>query len=239
MNYYAHGRAWVDNPYYVAGTAIPDWLNVADRSVRARSKHAIAWIDDADPRIASLARGIVQHHHDDAWFHSTEAFGKMQWQITAKLVEALGPDPSLRASFVGHVLVEVLLDWVLIDEEPGGLDAYYRAVESLDPDFVEQTLGTIAGKPCRHLAWFIDRFSHEAFLWDYADDGKLWFRMNQVMRRVRLAELPEPFVHLLPEARRLVRHHRTQLLTPSENMPNVRGQAPRLNGKASLLRGSS
>jgi hypothetical protein len=40
MNYFAHGRAYLDRPYFLAGTAVPDWLNVSDRGARVRRKQA-------------------------------------------------------------------------------------------------------------------------------------------------------------------------------------------------------
>ena len=56
MNYFAHGYRFLDNPYFVAGTAVPDWLNVVNRKARVRSKHALPFIDDDDPRLAAVAR---------------------------------------------------------------------------------------------------------------------------------------------------------------------------------------
>ncbi len=44
------------------------------------------------------------------------------------------------------------------------------------------------------LAFFIPRFSAERFLYDYVEDGKLLFRRNGVMRRVRLPVLPSSLV---------------------------------------------
>ena len=38
MNYFAHGWNYVDAPYVLAGTAVPDWLSVVDRRVRARAR---------------------------------------------------------------------------------------------------------------------------------------------------------------------------------------------------------
>ena len=85
MNYFAHGQAFVDDPWFLAGTAIPDWLNVSDRGVRVRPKNAAHLMDDADRRVAALARGITRHHEDDAWFHSTAAFAELSWGFTARL----------------------------------------------------------------------------------------------------------------------------------------------------------
>ena len=59
MNYFAHGRTFIDDPYFLAGTAVPDWLCVVDRRVRARSKPASDLIRDSDLRVAAVARAVV------------------------------------------------------------------------------------------------------------------------------------------------------------------------------------
>ena len=51
-------------------------------------------------------------------------------------------------------------------------------------------------------------------MWDYLDDAKLWFRLNQVMHRVGLPALPERFCRLLPKARQQVAARSVELLTP-------------------------
>src|SRR5579863_4782510 len=104
MNYFAHGFAHVDDPWFLAGTAVPDWLNVSDRGVRVREKQAAPLVTDVDPRVAALARGIVQHHADDAWFHVTPVFAELSWSFASRLREVLAPDEGMRPSFLGHIL---------------------------------------------------------------------------------------------------------------------------------------
>jgi hypothetical protein len=214
MNYFAHGRQFVGEPYFLAGTAVPDLLSVVDRRVRARSQRALPLMDDPDRRIAAVAAGIVRHHHDDKWFHETRAFGELSWRFTAMVRDALPPDDSLRPSFLGHILVELLLDDTLIRRDPERLEAYYRAVEEVDPELIEQAVNRIAPRPTDRLATFLRRFCGERFLSDYAEDGKLWFRLNQVMRRVGLPPLPEEFCRILPAAREQVTERADELLTP-------------------------
>jgi hypothetical protein len=214
VNYFAHGRRFVDDPYFLAGTAVPDWLSVVDRRVRVRGKHAQAFVDDPDERLAALARGIAQHHHDDRWFHETTAFAELSWRFTARIRDALAPDDGLRPSFLGHILVEILLDAELIAQSPDELEAYYGALRSLDGQFVEAGVNRMAQQSCDHLAALLPRFIEERFLYDYADDEKLCYRLNQVLRRVKLATLPEGFGELLHEARRIVHARTDDLLTP-------------------------
>jgi len=212
MNYFAHGREFVDNPYFLAGTAIPDWLNVADRRVRVRSRSARPYVDD-DPRLAAIARGVMRHHADDAWFHETQAFVELSLEFTVQIRDLLAPDPGFRPSFLGHILVELLLDASLIVEEPSRLEAYYRAVEEVDAQLVQAAVARMAPRPADRLGRFVALFSEHRFLWDYLDDGKLCFRLNQVLARVKLPPLPDDFCRLLPDARRQVESRREELLT--------------------------
>jgi len=212
MNYFAHGRLFTDQPYFLAGTAVPDWLSVVDRRVRVRSRQALPFVDDRDPCLAAVARGVVQHHQDDHWFHTTPAFVGLSLQLSKQLRTVLPDDDSFRPSFLGHVLVEVLLDAHLIAADPARLDAYYRAVDAVDPELIGSIVNCMAHRHTPDLAAWIPRFSTERFLYDYADDAKLSFRLGQVMRRAKLPSLPESFVSLIPQARAQVERRADELL---------------------------
>ena len=204
MNYFAHGCRFLDNGYFLAGTAVPDLLSVVDRKVRTHRARATEFAGSLELCTASVAQGIVQHHHDDAWFHSTDAFNEVTWETTRLCYDLLPQDERFRPSFLGHILVELLLDAALIEMDPSKLERYYAAMEAVDVAAVEDAVCQIAGRPAKGLAWFIKRFCEVRFLCDYADDRKLIFRLNQVMRRVRLTALPESFVEVIGPAREMV-----------------------------------
>jgi hypothetical protein len=212
MNYFAHGRRYVQDAYFLAGTAVPDWLNVVDRRVRVRSKAAQPFIDDPDPKLAALARGIVQHHDDDQWFHQTRAFAELSLGFTLEIRELLKPDDGFRPSFLGHILVELLLDAALIEQDPKLLDQYYAAIDTVDPLIVTRAVVRMSGKEVNLIPW-IPRFSAERFLYDYLDDAKLLTRLNHVMRRVSLPGLPPTLQGFFGPARKAVRERQTELLT--------------------------
>ena len=221
MNYFAHGYQFLDNPYFLAGTAVPDWLSVVDRKVRARSKGAQALTDDEDPRVAAVAQGIVQHHHDDDWFHQTRAFAELSWQFTVSIRDSLrtndgASDDGLRPSFLGHILVELLLDSEIAAQSPGLLEQYYAALDVVDPLVVQTSVNLIASRQTDTLHEFIDLFRTHRFLFDYADDEKLLFRLNQVMRRVRLSALPDSLAELFTDFRTDICERYAELLTPNK-----------------------
>jgi hypothetical protein len=212
VNYFAHGRRYTEAPYFLAGTAVPDWLSVVDRRVRVRLKAARDFDAGSDAGAAAVAGGIVQHLVDDDWFHRTRAFAELSWQLTAAVRDVVPEDDGLRPRFLGHVLVEILLDAALISDDPGGLDAYFAALGAVDPRIVERTVNRLAQRPTDKLAGMIEHFTRMRILSDYLDDEKLWARLNQVMRRARLTQLPRDFLRILPGSRTLVAGRRDELL---------------------------
>jgi hypothetical protein len=217
MNYFAHALPFLDRPYFVAGTAVPDWLSVIDRKMRVRSKAAQMLVSHTDPRIAGVAAGIVQHHHDDRWFHQTQAFAELSLQLTADVRAVLPHDDGFRPSFLGHILVEILLDAALISDSPGQLDAYHVALQSVDPQLVGDVINQLATRRSELWPVFIPHFCAERFLYDYREDAKLLGRLNRVMRRLELPPLPDEFLDILPAARHAVAQRRRELLTPQPN----------------------
>jgi len=212
MNYFVHALPFLDRPYFMAGTGVPDWLTVADRRVRVRAKHAEAFQHDDRPWMAAVAGGVLQHLHDDACFHNTRAFVETSLELTLRVRDALGAESGMRPAFLGHLLVEVLLDATLIVENPAKLEAYYCALDLVDAQLVEAAVNGMAPRPTERLALLIGHFCRERILWNYLEDDKLMSRLNQVMRRVKLSLLPDEFVAVLPAARSLVTSRKGLLL---------------------------
>jgi hypothetical protein len=182
--------------------------------VRCRSRHAQSWVEHADPTRSAIARGVVQHHADDDWFHQTAAFGDLSMTFAREIRRVTRDSDGMRPSFLGHILVELLLDAALHAEQPMLLDRYYHSLERVCSRTISDVVGTMIGANASSLAPIIDRFVELRFLYDYADDERLHFRLNQIMRRVNLAELPASFRAVLPDARVLVAAARENLLTP-------------------------
>ena len=205
---------YLDRPYFAAGTGVPDWLTVCDRGVRLRVKHVEAFLrgKDISRTEAEIAEGILRHILDDRLFHQSRPFAELSLNLTVEVRDALEPDAGFRPGFLGHLLVEVLLDASLVADNPRLLEEYYRVMEAVDPAKIENVVNEIATRRTERLAIMISRFTRERILCDYREDAKLMVRLNQVMRRVKLAPLPESFIELLPRAREMVERRRGELL---------------------------
>lgn len=218
MNYFTHGRRFLDRPYFVAGTALPDWLNVVNRRVRLRSKRVAPFLRSTDPVHREIAAGVIQHHADDDWFHRTRAFAELSLQFAVSIRDRLPQDDGFRPSFLGHILVELLLDDCLARGEPGQLSAYYHCLENVEPPQIVDFVRQVAGRGGEELASFIPRFLQVRFLYDYAEDAKLLYRLNQVMQRTGLPPIPDAIAELLPHLRSSVQQRAAELLTPHRDV---------------------
>ena len=238
MNYFAHGMRFTDRPYFLAGTAVPDWLSVADRRVRMRPRRVAKFVEgetcDSNPRDASnprdfgnpgdfsaksnaslVAAGVMQHLEDDRWFHKTRAFLETSDELTRMFRGLLGPEDGFRPGFLGHLVTELLLDGVLIQQNPHLIDGYYAALHEVDPEVVQRAVNRMARHETTHLAAMIALFRREQFLRDYPDPGRLLDRLNQVMRRVKLKQLPDETRTLLASGWRIVKDRAGELLPPN------------------------
>lgn len=212
MNYFAHGVRFLDRPYFLAGTALPDWLSVVDRQVRLRARRVEPFVSgDATPE-AELAAGIMQHLRDDAWFHATPAFARVTAELTRLFRDALPPDDAHRPSFLGHIVTEMLLDAILIARDPPLLDAYYMAFAELDALRIESAVNRMARHPTDRLALFIPLFRRERFLADYQEPSRLLTRLNQILKRVTLSPLPGETESVLRAAWAIVETNAGELL---------------------------
>lgn len=217
MNFFAHSLPFLDDPWVVAGVCLPDWMSVINRRVRLRSRKVQPRVDDPDAATARVARGIVQHHADDEWFHETPEFALLNLDFSVELRQQVRLDDSLRTRFVGHILIEMLLDDWLSQSYPGKLEEYYGLLEQLPGDRLERIVADLAGVNPADVELpverFLPRFRRERFLFDYRDDERLLFRLNQVMSRVRLSELPAAMLAWFPSARKRVNDLAPQLLS--------------------------
>lgn len=204
---------------------MPDWLSVADRSVRVRKRLIDRYLlkfkntnfaeDDPEHQYRAIARGARQHLEDDDWFHRLPSFAEISAQLGRDFRTALGPDDGFRAGFLGHIVTEMLLDRTLIQQVPHLLDRYYKILSGLNSERIEQGVNKVATNPTDRLAPLLPRFFKERFLQDYLDLEKMLFRLNQVMRRVKLPLLPDHIVDVLDRSSQIVEDRHLELLPAS------------------------
>jgi hypothetical protein len=212
LNYFAHGFRFLSDPYFLAGTALPDWMGVIDRQHRLPPKLVRAWQHDGDADVRSLAAGILQHHADDEAFHTGQAFARLQVRF-ARWIRETDPGASDLAKYLlAHIVPELMLDALLIEAQPGKLEVYYEVVSELDSAQLAGMIARISGKWPTEMGRFLPLFVRERFLADYGDDDRLIYRLRQILSRVGWGPLPVGFESLLPAMREEVNAVRHELI---------------------------
>ena len=145
------------------------------------------------------------------WIH-VETIAELSLELTVAARDLLAGESGLRPAFLGHLLVEVLLDAAIYARQPELLESYYRVLDAADLDFVEEVVNRMTPRKTDRLAKLIRGFSAHRILSEYAEDAKLLVCLNRVIRRVGLPELPDAFGRILPEARQIVELRREELL---------------------------
>ena len=212
MNYFAHALNHLDRPYYMASTAIPDWLSAADRKVRLRPRQLEPWLNCDDDIQSAVAAGALQHLHDDDWFHATRGFVEVTSELTRHFRERLGSDDKFHCGFLGHVGMELILDGVLLAHYRTRFEDYWRILDAVDPTRIEIAVNRMARVPTERLAWFIDLYRREQFLRGYENDQSLLLRLNQVLMRVKLSPIPSDAIEVIAAGRDLVQQRLRDLL---------------------------
>ncbi len=213
MNCLAHAIRFLDDEWFMIGTGLPDWLGMADRSVRIRPKHIDPIIEAGESDLASLCLGIRQHWEDDDWFHTTAGFHDVTGRIGAMFKERFDSGDNYRSGFVGHIACELLIDGILAAQNPAALDRYYEIVANIDAKDLQNKINSIGAKQTESMILFLDKYSCEQFLRDYLTDEGLLYRLNRVLARVRLESLPPEAVTVVAESRELVRDELDDLLS--------------------------
>jgi acyl carrier protein phosphodiesterase len=197
MNYLAHARHLLDNPYALAGSALPDWLRILDRKNRFRA-HTVPAADDDDPRTHAVVAGLSAHFDDDAWFHVHPAFTSLLDDTTLRLRARA---PGVRASVLAHILIEMLLDAELMRRDPTALDRYVDALTRIDVHFLTEMSARHLPRAPTRLAELVAYFAANPFMADYETDDGVFARLAGLSSRVGLGDLPRVLLAEIGPAR--------------------------------------
>lgn len=191
MNSFSHALPFLSQPYVAVGCFVPDVLGACDRRCRVRKKKAKLHLEESDQILADVATGVVQHHEDDRWFHRTAKFNTLNMDFTIRFRDSFGNSQSMRSHLIGHVLIEMFLDWFLEEKFPGSLAKFYDVLKEIDPARVEQSVNQFATQKTDKLTSALEFFAKERYIFDYETDSGVHYRMSRVLQRLNLDPLPE------------------------------------------------
>ena len=190
MNLVAHYYLDRDrvNSYFVVGAATPDLLSIYNSSLRIKARHLKKMSEDQAGRITPpFLSGLYRHFFADGVFHLSPTFNAETKQISNMLVDYF-PDLNVqRKFFIGHILLELLIDKILIDKNPGILESYYGHFESLQPFRDLRKASQLAvGHDLPNYEAYMHKFMRRKYLYHYADFEHIAWVLRRILRRVSI-----------------------------------------------------
>lgn len=190
MNLVAHFYLDRDrvNSYFIVGAATPDLLSIYNSSLRIKSRHLKKMDDDQSGRITpTFLAGLQRHFFADGVFHTSPLFQQQTKRISNMLVSYFPELDIQRKFFVGHILLELMMDKVLIDQNPGILESYYGHFESLQPFKELRKASELAlGNELPNYEAYMNKFIRRRYLYDYANFNHLAWILRRILRRVSI-----------------------------------------------------
>ncbi len=186
MNFLAHHFFYAsDDPYHNTGLILPDW------SRSALGKRKLEWerkTQSYSPFIG-LWEGCKKHYEADGWFHDCGYFNESTKEIEKDLVklQSQGLLLAQRKWFLAHILSEVLLDRLIIEQFPEALDHFYQDLNQVPlsdiKDFLLESGKESMGRFPQGHAGFLS----SEFLRFYSTADGLTESLNRVVQRTNQA----------------------------------------------------
>jgi len=190
MNLVAHFYLDRDlvNSYFTVGAATPDLLSIYNSSLRIKARHLrLLSEEDLGKITPPFLDGLNRHFFADGIFHTSPTFHASTKRISTMLEEYFPDLEVKRKFFVGHILLELLLDKVLINLNPGILESYYGHFEALQPfRDIQRSIEIAVGHPVPNYETYLTKFLRKKWLYAYADAEHIAWILKRILRRVRI-----------------------------------------------------
>lgn len=163
MNYLSH--YYVDrlpkDPYYATGLVLPDLVRTATPKYRVKAINSHATHTQILPvHFQSLQRGVNKHFEVDNHFHASYIFYNVQ-QNVKELVNATPFSPNInRKYFLAHIMVELLLDYFLIQQYPDLPKHFYQHITQANTTILTNFLSKQHKLPASATTAFATSFQH-------------------------------------------------------------------------------
>lgn len=204
MNFAAHFFLDLDRPesLFHIGAATPDLLSIYNPEMRIKESHLKNIdFDSLGPPEETFIAGIHRHFHADKVFHSSGFFRQETTEIIERLKNSFEEGAVPRKFFIGHILLELLLDKVLIDTHPNMLGAYYEHFAKVSPLEVRRVTEIAVSRELPNYEHFIAKFIGNQYLYEYMEFDHIVFVVGRILRRVSIDQigfLSDPtFVNLM------------------------------------------
>ena len=197
MNYLSHYYfdSVEDNKYYNLGLILPDLARSHIAKLRINPYKNIEFTTH---EISSINKGCNKHFASDRKFHNWMKFVELTSKATDMIRESGDKDIN-RDYFITHILVEVLLDKILLDQNPNLAEDFYDMINSVEMDWMLKYMRYAGLQDDELWKGQHRRFMKAGFLRNYTSTENVVGAVEQVAMKTGLVELNDDQRNLLIE----------------------------------------
>lgn len=187
MNFISHfslDRFHPDSEYLV-GVCIPDLLSIYNRKLRI--KHLSHHLHFPLP-LQKFYQGIVRHYDTDKIFHTCEFFERECNVVSADLRKMFPDGSAKRSFFVAHVLIEILIDKILIEEDNQLVRDFYFHLHKIGAVRITEMTQAFLDTPASTFSGFLQKFLDNEYLYHYESYEYIIFVLKRIVGRVGIEE---------------------------------------------------
>lgn len=184
MNFLSHFyfERYASNPERVVGCILPDLLKNVDKGYVFHPNRYEEQLF-AHPLLVEMYKGWYGHVEVDKLFHGSDFFVEHNHQLRKKLDPVL-EDLPIRASFMGHIALELLLDHLLIRDQAVNVGRLYEHLEHINRTILVKFLDIVGLEDTKPFMSFYDKFIAWRYIFEYADISQIHYPLFNIAKRV-------------------------------------------------------
>ncbi|MEH6308181.1 hypothetical protein RYH73_21165 [Olivibacter sp. CPCC 100613] len=183
MNFLSHFyfERKANDPYRTLGSVLPDLLRNMDRDIRIfPEKNVSLFIDDQ--HTSRILKGWCRHLATDQFFHNNVFFLEKTRQLKAYLSPVVINTP-IRASFLSHIALELLLDRLLLKDSWLHENDFYGQLQDVDPQSLATFLKLAGLQDTARFLTYFAAFVSDRYLGTYREMAKVTYALDQICKR--------------------------------------------------------
>jgi|SRR5690606_26292795 len=184
MNFLSHYyfERFASESEQVLGGLLPDLLRNVDKDYSfqlQKLEHKL----DFHPKSGAITEGWKRHIEVDKLFHGSDFFYTHTHHLR-KHIESVVEDLPVRASFLAHIALELLLDHLLIADHIVNVTRLYEHLAAIDRPVVGLYLKELGEVDVNRFFVFYDGFLTSKYIYDYADIANIPHALYNICKRV-------------------------------------------------------
>lgn len=180
MNFIAHyyPGSHIPSPEFHLGLVLPDMVRISNKTLRLKPIAEPLTLLESPMQV-----GMNLHFDSDHFFHNTEFFKQGSTRLT-ELARSFPFQQITRSSFIGHILLELLLDRWLLIHQPAQGHSFYKSLSEVNPIVLSDLFNSQEKQP--HLSdfkSFLGKFIGYRYLLLYPKDDELAYALTRIYFR--------------------------------------------------------